>query len=65
MYTEAELKKLLKRPRSDLWSEWRCWAVINTLLATGIRANPHGFRGLPLWWGKQNAALGKDKRIIR
>lgn len=38
-YTEAELKKLLKRPRSDLWSEWRCWAVINTLLATGIRAN--------------------------
>jgi len=38
-YTDVELKKLLKRPRSELWNEWRCWAVVNTLLATGIRAS--------------------------
>jgi len=38
-YTDEELKKLLKRPRSALWNEWLCWAIVNTLLATGIRAN--------------------------
>lgn len=38
-YTDEELKKLLKRPRSEQWNEWRCWAVVNTFLATGIRAN--------------------------
>lgn len=38
-YTDAELRKLLKRPASNRWVEWRCWAIVNTLLATGIRAN--------------------------
>ena len=38
-YTDAELQKLLKRPQSDSWAEWRAWAVINLLIATGIRAS--------------------------
>ena len=38
-YTDAELKRLLKKPKSDKWQEWRCWAIVNLLLATGIRAN--------------------------
>lgn len=38
-YTEAELQRLLKKPTSEHWGEWRTWAAINTFLATGIRAN--------------------------
>ena len=38
-YTDEELRKLLKRPRTQSWNEWRCWAAVNMLLATGIRAN--------------------------
>lgn len=38
-YTNAELQKLLKMPDSDRWAEWRIWAVVNTFIATGIRAN--------------------------
>ena len=38
-YTDAELQKLLKRPESESWAEWRCWAVINLLIATGVRAS--------------------------
>ena len=38
-YTDEELRRLLKRPRGNKWSEWRSWAAINTFLATGIRAN--------------------------
>jgi len=37
-YTEAELRKLLKRPSSNRWTEWRSWAVINYLVSTGNRA---------------------------
>ncbi len=36
-YTEAELQKLLKKPVSNRWSEWRTWASINYLLSTGNR----------------------------
>ena len=38
-YTEAELQKLLKQPQGDRWVEWREWAAINFLIATGARAN--------------------------
>ena len=38
-YTEAELQKLLKQPETSLWAEWRTWAVINLLVATGVRAS--------------------------
>ena len=37
-YTEAELQKLLKQPETSYWAEWRTWAVINLLVATGVRA---------------------------
>ena len=37
-YTDEELKRLLKQPSSDNWVEWRTWAAINMLVATGIRA---------------------------
>jgi integrase/recombinase XerD len=37
-YTEAELRRLLKRPASNKWAEWRTWAAINYLIATGNRA---------------------------
>ena len=38
-YTDAELRRLLKKPRSKRWVEWRSWASINYLLATGNRAS--------------------------
>ena len=38
-YTDEELQRLLKRPTSNSWTEWRVWAAINTFLATGIRAS--------------------------
>lgn len=38
-YTDAELRKLLKRPLTNSWTEWRVWTAINTFLATGIRAS--------------------------
>ena len=37
-YTDDELQKLLKRPATESFVEWRCWAAVNTFLATGIRA---------------------------
>lgn len=36
-YTETELRRLLKRPASNRWTEWRTWAAINYLIATGNR----------------------------
>lgn len=36
-YTEAELRRLLKRPNSNRWTEWRTWAAINYLVSTGNR----------------------------
>lgn len=38
-YTDAELQKLLKKPENGSWVEWRTWAAINLLVATGIRAS--------------------------
>lgn len=38
-YTEEELQRLLRRPTSNSWAEWRVWAAINTFLATGVRAS--------------------------
>ena len=38
-YTDAELQKLLKPPQTSFWAEWRTWAVINLLVATGVRAS--------------------------
>ena len=36
-YTDAELKRLLKKPESNRWAEWRNWAAINYLISTGNR----------------------------
>ena len=41
-YTDSELQKLLKQPQEGTWVEWRNWAVINLLLATGVRVNTVG-----------------------
>lgn len=38
-YTNEELARLLKKPGSSSWVEWRSWASINYLLATGNRAS--------------------------
>lgn len=38
-YTDAELKKLLKRPTTQNWTDFRNWAISNYLLATGNRVN--------------------------
>ena len=38
-YTDAELRRLLKRPEGNSWVEWRTWASINYLIATGNRAS--------------------------
>lgn len=36
-YTQKELERLIKKPTSNNWVEWRSWAMINYLLATGNR----------------------------
>ncbi len=38
-YTDTELRKLLKQPEGESWAEWRMWAVVNLLIATGVRAS--------------------------
>ena len=38
-YTDAELKKLLARPRSSSWVEWRMWAAVNYMVGTGNRVS--------------------------
>lgn len=38
IYTEKELKILLKRPSRKSFGVYRNWVIINTLLATGIRS---------------------------
>jgi len=38
-YTESELRKLLKKPISNRWAEWRSWTIINYLVSTGNRAS--------------------------
>ena len=38
-YTEVELRRLLKKPQSNRWTEWRTWALVNYLTATGNRAS--------------------------
>lgn len=29
----------MKQPEGDSWAEWRTWAVVNLLAATGVRAS--------------------------
>ena len=36
-YTGTELWRLLERPSSNRWTEWRTWAAINYLISTGNR----------------------------
>lgn len=36
-YTDAELARLLKKPDSNRWTEWRMWCAVNYLIATGNR----------------------------
>lgn len=38
-YTDAELKRLLARPRSSSWVEWRMWAAVNYMVGTGNRVS--------------------------
>lgn len=38
-YTDAELEKLLARPRSTVWTQWRTWAAVNYMIATGNRVS--------------------------
>lgn len=41
IYTDSELRVLLKKPnvKKNGFAEYRNWCIINTLIATGIRAN--------------------------
>lgn len=36
-YTTKELERLIKKPTSDNWVEWRTWAMVNYMVATGNR----------------------------
>ena len=36
-YTQKELERLIKKPTSANWVEWRNWAMVNYFLATGNR----------------------------
>ena len=37
VYTEEELKKLLKKPKTSDFTEYRNWVIVNYMLATGNR----------------------------
>lgn len=40
MYTDEEMETLLEKPRDgDSFSDWRMWALISTVYATGLRAS--------------------------
>lgn len=40
MYTDEEMEILLEKPRAgDSFSDWRIWAIISTVYATGLRAS--------------------------
>ena len=40
MYTDEEMEILLEKPRAgDSYSDWRMWAIISTVYATGLRAS--------------------------
>lgn len=39
IYSQEELEILLKRPQNGDFSDFRAWVIINTFLATGIRAS--------------------------
>jgi integrase/recombinase XerD len=36
-YTQAELEKLIRKPKTSNWVEWRNWAMVNYFFATGNR----------------------------
>ena len=36
-YTEAEMAKLLERPKTASWTVWRNWAMVNYFFSTGQR----------------------------
>ena len=36
-YSQAELEKLIRKPKTSNWVEWRNWAMVNYFLATGNR----------------------------
>ena len=38
IYTEDEIRKLLPRPKTDKFNEYRTWFVVNVFLRTGIRS---------------------------
>jgi len=38
IYSQAELKRMLKRPENPSFAEYRNWVIVNFLLASGIRA---------------------------
>lgn len=37
-YSEEEIKLLIAKPNRNSFSQWRNWAIVNTLLATGMRS---------------------------
>lgn len=39
IYSQEELEILLKRPQNGNFADFRAWVIINTFLATGIRAS--------------------------
>ena len=38
-YTDAELARLLARPHTTTWTDWRMWAAVNYMMATGNRVS--------------------------
>lgn len=36
-YSEEELRRLLKRPKSNAFNDWRNWAMVNFFIGTGMR----------------------------
>lgn len=38
-YTDAEIARLLQKPKTNRWVEWRNWALVNYFVATGNRAS--------------------------
>lgn len=67
VYTEEELKKLLKKPKTSNFTEYRNWVVINYMLATGNRLSSIvalNIEDVDLEGGYINVNVQKNKKPV-
>jgi len=67
VYTEEELKRLMKKPKTNDFTEYRNWVIVNYLLATGNRLSSIvglNIEDIDLENGYINVNVQKNKRPV-